>query len=825
MEKSETFNTETFKCRNIYADLFLPLERRPRTALEKKPILFAWQSGIPGTEEQEFKKIKAMLDKLNAMGVPYVIIKNRLTFQPKKSLIQIVKDGFEGSTYPDAQLKSRIQTIITTANFQITPWNLTSLQLVDALFETLKLYLENESNSNSSKIANFLVKLMTWLQLYQPSSPHEIDDNSINPKCFHIGDLQGLDVYYLFLCKFLGIDAIHFSFTYNDGPNLDDVYKSCVQQFIYPHYAKSNFDPTPHIPILEENEKKSLVFTTKATPRSQLKIAETTTNLVKPKKKIIKPALIKHLSFRGDLNLALSPLMDRKGYRNSPNPVIPTCFIRFIGINSDPNEYYNYLFNFNKKCSQTASNYLMIDTSLKIGDFSNLSKVTATIWRAHDYIAIEDMKTIVSLLKDLDLLAFLEDGFLIEQAYGAILETMILAFRGERLISTSKVKNLLLKLLGWLMDYGLGLLKGFKYSNNQNPIVLFHGDIKIHEALFLFLLYHMGIDIVYVNSFHDSVFEVLDPDETFSTVHVLDTVQPLKSFPKSEALSHKQTVALQASLEIEQIIYNDQDGLYKPWQLDTYKVMPVSLKTTYDEVFILWNEASRMRPGFKVENKTVYIPNLFVKISGTHEDLDQYWEEVYKITSNPNTAYYSKLPFTNGEFNNQELYLFDSVFDNHTTLNYNKLTNCEHYKYHHLSDSLQVAFFEKLDMLLCSDIVKRKTELFRLKIVQTILQLDDTLLKMIQSFDFPAYVPKLVIFDSDEQTFSEKDAITLAFLYLLGIDICVLTPTGYNNFEMFINNEYFNVFKLPQKQYHLDPPDLNDTKANPPKGFWSSIFG
>ena len=46
----------------------------------------------------------------------------------------------------------------------------------------------------------------------------------------------------------------------------------------------------------------------------------------------------------------------------------------------------------------------------------------------------------------------------------------------------------------------------------------------------------------------------------------------------------------------------------------------------------LWGkEKALVRDGWKVENNTVYIPNIFAKISGTHEDKDKYWQELNEI--------------------------------------------------------------------------------------------------------------------------------------------------------------------------------------------------
>jgi hypothetical protein len=85
-------------------------------------------------------------------------------------------------------------------------------------------------------------------------------------------------------------------------------------------------------------------------------------------------------------------------------------------------------------------------------------------------------------------------------------------------------------------------------------------------------------------------------------------------------------------------------------------------------------------------------------------------------------------------------------------------------------------------------------------------------------------VPKLIIYDPDEALFSESDTITIAFLFLLGFDICILTPTGYANIETCIQSNQYSVFKLAQKSFELALPNLSSISTSKNKGFWSNLF-
>lgn len=50
-----------------------------------------------------------------------------------------------------------------------------------------------------------------------------------------------------------------------------------------------------------------------------------------------------------------------------------------------------------------------------------------------------------------------------------------------------------------------------------------------------------------------------------------------------------------------------------------------------------WEEPAKLRPEFKIQNHKVYIPNLFAKINGVAEDLDDYWQDLKVLSSAPNT--------------------------------------------------------------------------------------------------------------------------------------------------------------------------------------------
>jgi len=104
------------------------------------------------------------------------------------------------------------------------------------------------------------------------------------------------------------------------------------------------------------------------------------------------------------------------------------------------------------------------------------------------------------------------------------------------------------------------------------------------------------------------------------------------------------------------------------------------------------------------------------------------------------------------------------------------------------------------------------------------LNLDKEILELIQTFDYPNKIPKLIIFDNDENVFSEEDAIVLAFLNLMCFDILIFTPTGYNNIESRIIQKYYDIHKLEKIKLDFEISMLENSKAKI-NSLFKGLFG
>jgi hypothetical protein len=98
---------------------------------------------------------------------------------------------------------------------------------------------------------------------------------------------------------------------------------------------------------------------------------------------------------------------------------------------------------------------------------------------------------------------------------------------------------------------------------------------------------------------------------------------------------------------------------------------------------------------------------------------------------------------------------------------------------------------------------------------------------MLQKYDYTKYIPKIVIIDAIEPTFTKVECIQLVLLNLLGFDIIVYTPTGYRNLETFIDDSAFESYNQGDFIYNLTVPRFRipDRIPEPDSGgFFGKLF-
>ena len=826
-------STSILESQNLFQDLFIPINKRQgfiRSKSPKIPIYFYRYIGISENKELYYENLYKLNDQLTELhnlylnftcGIPVKILSTSITQIPWSNLLS--SNSLERNT-----LISTLKAKGLLPNFKNSFFN---DYIENSFDETLAIYLANEPNITETVIKNFAVKFLGWIREFVPKLFHNIDYNPrlekdiINPKVLFYGEIKKHEIYFLIFLSKLGCDVIYISSLSDvDFPQID-------KENMYPKLMRLP-ETEPHI-VLNFNNKPR----TEDTGASKVTIMQTNEQVIENR---ISPL---NIDFKNSINTILKSSMNifedlilpankRIGFIGGSVPFIPVYFYRYIGIKQNEDEYYNDLFRLDKSLNILESLYLKFTDSIPIRTNPKLINSALNIWQYVDPFDASLSNKLAALFMEHKV--FPTNNHTLNCTMASSFTYILdLYCKEETNLNLSKVRNFSLKILSWIHDFVPNLLKHFDFQNTSsdeilNPKVIYYGNIKKHELLFLTFLSKLGCDVIYINSLCDRILELTEYSEQFSKSFELPYKGNLKEFPKEELLIRQETIALRASRELSNALYTDQDGFYKPWQFEEYKTHPTTLKTTFHELKILWNEPSSLRTGFKVENSTVYIPNLFAKVSGVHSDLALYWKDFFHLKSADNTLFIPEIPFTNVTYSKNDLYSLAFVLDNNGFIDKQKLLTHSCYRFSYLKTSLQHIILEKINYLIKADMLKKTIDKeFKLKILMTILSLDKNILQLIQQYDYPSKIPKLLIYDNNESIFSDEDSIVLCFLNLFGFDITILTPTGYNNIEGKIKEKFYDVHRLEEVNFNLSLPNFNDERKytkEKGKNFLSNIF-
>lgn len=845
-------HTTTYISKNAMADFFLFVSRRPgyiHAHIPTLPIMMVRRVGVTTDLESSNRWLRELVDRLNIQNIPHVLITKKMVFEPTDDFVNGLKATFENL---DPGFENLLDVTLKSFKFfkQSNKIACESISdtVVNGLFHTFSAFIHNETSMSKSKLVNFAIKLFYWIEIYyRPTlemyNKFDLTSTFINPKFIYNGPISKSESYCFLLNYYLGLDSLY-SHSEEDViikqlPLLEGYSQLEVLEKRVPYVEIQNESPVVSKGGTKSVEAARTVATPTVTPIAEPSTVPPTArpSAVPPVTKVpvykqrrINPVIqVKFKAYGGldkELEALLDPQTKRIGYIGMPSPILQTYFVRYIGVDQNLTTYKNRLVNFEKSIQRSQRYYKRYENHIPLETYQPALDKIALLTQTYSDVKKADLTNFVEQLNALSCLDFASDGLLRDQIYLALCRVLNLAFEGANSIPTQKVKNLVGKIVSWTYGAFDTLFKNFSYKQAANPLVLYYGPIKAHEALFLVFLFEVGVDILYVNPYEDNLFIELDPTEQFTTMKVLDTVSNYFDFPLTLSLERQETVAYQASEEINQIIHSQEGGIFKPWQFENFKTQPVTLKATYDEVKILWHEEARMRTGFKIVNDSVFIPNFFVKIVGTEEDISSYWRDVKHLAKGPLTLFFTKFPFTSIRYQAQDLKAIEKVMMSPQKLNREKLKTSVHYPYGYLSHPIQNQMMDKIEALLSLPIIKtgRDPE-FPQKVVKSILMLGKPFIEMIQQFDYPTKIPKLVVYSADDSLMTQEDAITLSFLYLMGFDICIITPTAYNNIENFVDQDYFDVFSLPKKQFQLVMPDLNRLPKGNSKPFWESFWG
>ena len=473
------------------------------------------------------------------------------------------------------------------------------------------------------------------------------------------------------------------------------------------------------------------------------------------------------------------------------------AFIRLKGV-KDRASYISDLRQFYLRLEGTGRRICVLDGGLSTPAPEEVSAI-----RRGNYPGAEEM--IAGLAVNLPGAANLQLQRMMQRAFALTLQE---AWEADP--SLRRLLNSAVYLLCWIRRYQGKLFGGYR-EGDVPCFILMGGCENATAALYPKYLSRLPVDVLILApdlnrpcALKDGRLLELAGEESL----------PLMKFPRDTGGMQMDTLASQARDELDSTLYDGSAGLFRDGQFSRAEAL--TLRTTYDELFILWNQALKYRSGFATTDGMVTMPVLYAKVSGVPEGRPEaYWQRIRKLLDGGDCLA-RKLPMAADDGQNPYRSLAVKAISNRK-LNRAALRRDPGYPFALLREELQGHMLDKLEQMLERRLVRGTFENgMEYTVVATVLNLDREVIQLLHSFDFTGKNPKLICVSTGEGGATPEDAIRVAYLNLVGFDVALFVPTGYQTVERYLREDWPVEHRVGAYRYDMAVPDLKNLPR--PKG-------
>lgn len=645
------------------------------------------------------------------------------------------------------------------------------IMLTDAMYETMCSF--KALGKNDAMMKNLYVRLMCWLYYKFGGMMVHIGENT-PPKVLYGGSIGRHELYLLDMLRRCKCDVIYLQY------NGEGEYDALDPQ--------GNFSGKLSLPDMkpfpqEYDLKKLQEAAVERKKREQMLGAAP------------KVTAATNVWLNGDK--ILEDLKRVPALRGSDEKCFYNSLCRISGV-EDKLTYQNDLYTFYMEMKNSGRRFVIVQDKIPMPNVDELNGIDRTPAQTTDQLVARMLKS-VSLPPNEDLKK------LFSRAYSDIL----FEEADKQGMTMQRLTTMAVCIACWLNRYGPSL-----FNSWAMPVVslfIYLGGCKSgHEAAFLRVLSRLPCDVLILAPNLNT--KCLLEDEKLFELKYPESVN-LTEYPTEASALQFGTAAYHAERELDEALY-DGTGIYRDYQ---YKhANSVLLKTMYEEIDILWKQEARFRPNFSVIDGIVNIPVIFAKVSGVKDSQSsKYWKNIQQMITE-NTFIIPSAPYISHEQGCRMGYNTAS-FIRGGKLRREDVKRSSIYRYAHLREETQNLIFDKIDLLMSSNIIKGTYENgTEYLIAALLLDLPQPIIQLIQGFDFTKLNPKIVYINTGEVPISLEDSILTAFLSLMGFDVLFFVPTGYQTVENHFGKNILNEHKVGEYMYGLQVPKLKVPKAKAP---------
>ncbi len=498
---------------------------------------------------------------------------------------------------------------------------------------------------------------------------------------------------------------------------------------------------------------------------------------------------------------------------------------RFLGIPLDEDEYYNRLYDL---VHQDIPGVLLIsqehlDKTIHNHQFQSIQRVL-NMNREQNL----SVNRFTAFLDGEQLLLKSSNAALhrkIREAFISILK--IFSEKEQNGLMNPDLQRILIDVIKWSSNH-LGEIIDQVNPEISMPKLVWYGNTKKSHQYFLSFLLYLGCDLLLFNPSGEDPLSLIDDEQQLTFVHQYPEKHDQEPFP-TEKRSRKSTVAYRASREIETILNQDGSHFYKPWQLRDYTPSSVTLKTTYDELFLLAKEKALIRPDFAVNKGKVKVPSVFAKIQGISRNRKEYWERMHMLTKLENSMLIKEFPFSHS-LNNDFRFHYRNALDKDGELSTDRMLEANYWRYRQLPLGLQNGIAEAIKNICAKPRLKalhyEKEEEVKVYLFTQGMQIPPEIVRMMQKFDYSQEVPKLILFNNGiSGILSRSDAAMLLLLNQFGFDLILYNPPGQNDIENYVDDKLFDTHWLDDLVFEQEYKEPSPLRKFTLSGFLKNLRG
>lgn len=495
--------------------------------------------------------------------------------------------------------------------------------------------------------------------------------------------------------------------------------------------------------------------------------------------------------------------------------------LRINGVPIDHDEYFNMLVEMeDNETIFVLSEHL--DKTIAQSDFQALQEILQRHTSEPKGLSINRL---VAMMYGSQLIPKIEDQSLNRHLQLKVIEVLTMFQEQQSFgLLSNDFRRVLIDLVKWLKNHWAKWLATSSVED-ELPRVVWYGPLKTSEKYFLILLIKLGCDVLILDPTGEDAFRDIDLEEQFTKVYNYSEKIPLEPFPK-EKRNRQSTVGYRSSQHFDRLLTDGNAGVFRAWQFQNHIPQSLTLRMTYDDIFIYAKEKAMIRPEFKVENNHVIIPVVFAKVSGVSTNREEYWSRLHQLMG-PQTLLLKQFPLMQASKANFQFHYNHSL--DRGRLSVEKMMESDWWQYNEFPLELQKAI--ALTIISCCENPTIKLEKgesqenLAVTIFKYLARIPEKIIRLLQNYDYSQEVPKIVVYENGQgQSITREDAILLAFLNRYGLDIVLYNPTGKLDIERYITEQSYDVHRLEDMVFDLAFQEATVSSSKKIKKFFDRLF-